>query len=862
MTVNQQHTPMMQQYLRLKSDHPDILLFYRMGDFYELFFDDARKAAKLLDITLTARGQSAGQPIPMCGVPYHAAEQYLARLTRAGESIAICEQVGDPATSKGPVERKVVRVITPGTLTDESLLDEKKDNLLLAIATANDGYGIAWLELASGRFHARHLPDAMNLGAEIQRLQPAEVLTAESAAEQFKQLLPETVSLQRIPDWYMDTKTATESLQQQFNVQSLAAFDIEQNIPALQAAGAVIQYARDTQGDALLHIHNLKTEQHGCHVIIDAASRRNLELDINLSGGRQHTLLSVLDTCSTSMGSRLLRRWLSSPERDVSILQARHQSIEAMLDSVDLEQLGEILKRIGDVERILPRIALRSARPRDISYLRQALMQLPALQDALTKLDSPLTDKLLSDVGVYPQLTEYLEQAIVDEPPVLLRDGGVIKRGFNTDLDELQTLKENAGQYLLELEARERERSGISGLKVKYNRVHGYYIEISRLHSEQVPDDYTRRQTLKNAERFITPELKKFEERALSAKERALALEKQLYADLLERIIEDLQALQRSAEAIATIDVLTANTVNAKRFSLVAPAYMSSPGISIQGGRHLVVEQNSAKPFVANDCELDEQTRMLIITGPNMGGKSTYMRQTALIALLAYTGSWVPADKVEIGPIDRIFTRIGASDDLASGRSTFMVEMTETATILRNATSESLVILDEIGRGTSTFDGLSLAWACAEELAGKIRAFTLFATHYFELTSLSDELDTVNNVHLTAVESRDSITFLYQVQNGPANQSYGLQVASLAGVPQPVIAMAKSKLRQLETELVKQHHGHQLSIFDSVADTETQEDDNKSAMLEDELSALDPDRMTAREALDIIYRWKEALESD
>lgn len=459
-------------------------------------------------------------------------------------------------------------------------------------------------------------------------------------------------------------------------------------------------------------------------------------------------------------------------------------------------------------------------------------------------------------------MTEYLELAIVDEPPVLLRDGGVIKRGFNADLDELQTLKENAGQYLLDLEARERERSGISGLKVKYNRVHGYYIEISRLHSEQVPDDYTRRQTLKNAERFITPELKKFEERALSAKERALSLEKQLYADLLERIIEDLLVLQSSAEAIATIDVLTANTINAKQFGLVAPAYMSSPGISIQGGRHLVVEQNSTKPFVANDCELDEQTRMLIITGPNMGGKSTYMRQTALIALLAYTGSWVPADKVEIGPIDRIFTRIGASDDLASGRSTFMVEMTETATILRNATSQSLVILDEIGRGTSTFDGLSLAWACAEELAGKIRAFTLFATHYFELTSLSDELDTVKNVHLTAVESRDSITFLYQVQNGPANQSYGLQVASLAGVPQPVIAMAKSKLRQLETELVKQHHGHQLSIFDSVADTVLQQDDNKSAMLEDELSALDPDRMTAREALDIIYRWKEALESD
>jgi DNA mismatch repair protein MutS len=525
MAVKQQHTPMMQQFLRIKGEHPDTLLFYRMGDFYEMFFDDARKAAKLLDITLTARGQSAGEPIPMCGIPYHAAEQYLARLTRAGESIAICEQVGDPATSKGPVERKVVRVITPGTLTDESLLDEKKENLLLAISAANDGYGIAWLELSSGRFNARHLPDAMNLAAEIQRLQPAEVLTGESASHQIKELLPTKVNLQDIPDWYLNTKTATESLQKQFNVQSLTAFDIEDLPAALQAAGAVIQYARDTQGDALPHINNLKTEQHGCHVIIDAASRRNLELDINLNGGREHTLLSVLDTCSTSMGSRLLRRWLSSPERDISILQNRHQSIDAMMNTIDIERLNEILRSIGDVERILPRIALRSARPRDLSYLRQALAQLPALHECLVELDSPLTDKLLSDIGHYPELTDTLLQAIVDEPPTLLRDGGVIKRGFNADLDELQTLKDNAGEYLLELEARERERSGISGLKVKYNRVHGYYIEISRLHSEQVPEDYTRRQTLKNAERFITPELKEFEGRALSAKERALALE-------------------------------------------------------------------------------------------------------------------------------------------------------------------------------------------------------------------------------------------------------------------------------------------------------------------------------------------------
>ncbi len=847
------HTPMMQQFLRIKAEHPDVLLFYRMGDFYEMFFDDAKKASQLLDITLTARGQSAGEPIPMCGIPYHAAEQYLARLTRAGESIAICEQIGDPSTSKGPVERKVVRVITPGTLTDESLLDDRQENLLMAISTAGNEYGIAWLELSSGRFNTRLIPDSMNLCAEIQRLQPAEILCGESIADSLKAIFPERINLHTLPDWQFDTETAAGSLKTHFNVQSLAAFDIEQDPALLQAAGAVIQYARDTQGSTLPHINELKTEQHGCHIIIDAASRRNLELDINLNGGKEHTLLSVLDTCSTSMGSRLLRRWLSSPERNISLLQQRHQAIDVIMNSADTDQLRNVLKHIGDIERILPRVALKSARPRDLSTLRQTLVQLPEIHKALAGLDCEFIETLLQEIGHYPELTGYLQQAIVDEPPVLLRDGGVIKRGFNANLDELQTLKENTGQFLLDLEARERERSGINGLKVKYNRVHGYYIEISRLHSDQVPEDYARRQTLKNVERFITPELKVFEEKALSAKERALALEKQLYADLLERINQDLSELQKTAQAIASIDVIISSSINAKRYNLVAPVYLSEPGIHIKGGRHLVVEQSDPKPFVANDCKLSDKTRMLIITGPNMGGKSTYMRQTALIALLAYTGSYLPADKVEIGPIDRIFTRIGASDDLASGRSTFMVEMTETANILRNSTAESLVILDEIGRGTSTFDGLSLAWACAEELAGKLRAFTLFATHYFELTQLSDELDSVKNVHLTAVESKDKITFLYEVQKGPASQSYGLQVASLAGVPQTVIAMAKIKLRELETELVKHTDVQQLSIFDTIDSEEKKQAD----ILAEEIGALDPDRMTAREALDFIYRWKE-----
>ena len=868
MTSDVKHTPMMQQYLRIKGEHPDILVFYRMGDFYELFFDDARRAAALLDITLTERGKSAGQPIPMAGIPYHAADQYLARLTRQGESVAICEQIGDPATSKGPVERKVVRIITPGTLTEESLLDEKQENLLMAIHEADGVYGMAWLELSSGRFHAKQVPDDMNLRAEVRRLQPAEILCAESARHDIDATLAGHNACHALPDWQFNPASASDALTQHFRVKSLQAFDMADQPLAQICAGVVIQYAHDTQGDNLQHVNGLLCERYGDHVIVDAASRRNLEIDMNLQGSREHTLLAALDTCTTAMGSRLLRRWLSSPLRDTLVLRERHGAIEAVLNGIDPDLPRSVLRYIGDMERILPRIALKTARPRDLASLRNALLQLPALADALASAGSPLIERLLTETAEYPQLAELLESAIKEDPPALIRDGGVIRRGYNSDLDELLAIKENAGDYLLELEARERERTGVSSLKVKYNRVHGYYIEISRAQAAQVPDDYTRRQTLKNAERFITPELKSFEERALSARERVLALEKQLYSDLLERITEDLPALQVTAAAISQLDVLLAHAVNARQYRLVAPVYQDKPGIQIKGGRHLVVEQTTAEPFVPNDCVLDDDNRMLIITGPNMGGKSTYMRQTALIALLAYTGSWVPADDVTIGPLDRVFTRIGASDDLASGRSTFMVEMTETATILRNATPESLVILDEIGRGTSTFDGLSLAWACAEELAGCLRAFTLFATHYFELTSLADELPAARNIHLSAVEHGHGIAFLYEVKEGPANQSYGLQVASLAGIPQLVIAAARRKLSELENDLV--HHNvektftPQLSIFDaeerdSTAGAGTDQDKSADGEIAAELDSISLDELSAKEALDLLYRWKKRL---
>ena len=851
MTDLSKHTPMMQQYLKIKGEHPNEMVFYRMGDFYELFYDDAKKAAELLDITLTARGQSGGNPIPMAGVPFHSAEGYIARMVRAGQSIAICEQIGDPATSKGPVERKVVRIVTPGTLSDEAFLEDRRDNLLAAIYHHKEQFGFASLDISSGRFAVSELESLEALQGELQRLRPAEILISEDFP--YTEILEGFTGVRRQGPWLFESDTALRVITQQLQVRDLTGFGCEDLTLAVCAAGCLLQYAKETQRTALPHIRKLTRERREDAVILDAASRRNLEIDTNLMGGQQHTLAWVMDRTATAMGARELRRWLNRPLRDVERVRQRQQAVSALLDGFHYEPVHDLLKRVGDIERILARVALRSARPRDLARLRDAFHALPELQEALKPVNSHHVVKLATVIGEYPELADLLERAIIDNPPVVIRDGGVIAEGFDEELDELRNISENAGQYLLDVETRERERTGISTLKVGYNRVHGYYIEISRAQSDQAPVDYIRRQTLKNAERFITPELKEFEDKALSAKSRALAREKGLYDDVLETVAEQLAPLQDAAQALAELDVLSNFAERATSLRFTAPEFTDQPGFDVEEGRHPVVEQLLDEPFVPNNLLMDTRRRMLVITGPNMGGKSTYMRQAALIALLAYTGSFVPANRAVLGPVDRIFTRMGSSDDIAGGRSTFMVEMTETANILHNATEHSLVLMDEVGRGTSTFDGLSLAWATAEHLAKNIRCYTLFATHYFELTGMADTDPGVVNVHLNATEHNERIVFLHNVQPGPASQSYGLQVAQLAGVPRPVIERAREHLAQLEQQSLEQtnrpagaqHQPFQSDLFASAAHP-----------LVEHLQGLDVDDLTPRQALDLLYSMK------
>ena len=846
------HTPMMQQYWKLKNQHPDQLMFYRMGDFYEIFYEDAKKAAKLLDITLTARGQSAGQSIPMCGIPFHAAEGYLAKLVKLGESVVICEQVGDPATSKGPVERQVVRIITPGTVTDEALLDERRDNLIAALLGDERLFGLAVLDIASGHFTVQELQGWENLLAELERINPVELLIPDD----WPQGLPaeKRRGARRRAPWEFEKDTARKSLCQQFGTQDLKGFGCEGLTLAVCAAGCLLGYAKETQRTALPHLRSLRHERLDDTVILDGATRRNLELDINLAGGRDNTLQSVIDRCQTAMGSRLLTRWLNRPLRDLKVLQARQSSIRCLLNLYRFEGLQPQLKEIGDIERILARIGLRNARPRDLARLRDALGALPELQNHMADLEAPHLAQLATIAGTYPELADLLAKAIIDNPPAVIRDGGVLKAGYDPELDELLSLSENAGQFLIDLEAREKARTGLANLKVGYNRVHGYFIELPTKQAEQAPGDYIRRQTLKGAERFITPELKAFEDKALSAKSRALAREKMLYDALLETLIGHLAPLQDTAAALAELDVLSNLAERALNLDLNCPVFIDEPGMRINQGRHPVVEQVLTTPFVANDLSLDQQTRMLIITGPNMGGKSTYMRQTALIVLLAHIGSFVPAAGCELSLVDRIFTRIGSSDDLAGGRSTFMVEMSETANILHNATDSSLVLMDEVGRGTSTFDGLSLAWAAAERLA-QLKAFTLFATHYFELTVLPDSEPVVANVHLNATEHNERIVFLHHVLPGPASQSYGLAVAQLAGVPTPVIQRAREHLSRLETSSLPKESPapsagkpavpHQSDLFASLPHP-----------VIDELLRTDVDNLTPRQALELLYTLK------
>jgi DNA mismatch repair protein MutS len=844
------HTPMMRQYLAIKAEHPDMLVFYRMGDFYELFYDDAKRAAALLDITLTSRGKSGGNPIPMAGVPYHAVEAYLAKLVRKGESVAICEQIGDPATSKGPVERRVTRIVTPGTLTDEALLAENRDNLVASVFVDATAVGIAWLDLAGGRFRMTEVTDGEAVAAELERLRPAELIVDEDQANADR--FGDRVRVTRRPPWHFELDSARRLLCAQFGTRDLAGFGCDPFPRGVAAAGALLQYVADTQKAAVPHLQSITVERHEDAVIMDGPTRRNLELERSLGGHDEHTLAGVMDHCQSPMGSRLLRRWIQRPLRDAETLKGRYQAVEAIVAAAATDPLQSLLRGIGDTERILSRIALRSARPRDLRQLREALSRLPDLRSCLTGIESPYLDELGESMGEHRREHELLARAIIDSPPMLIRDGGVIAEAYDTELDDLRAIAENADRFLLDLEAREKERTGIPTLKLGYNRVHGYYIEISKGQADKAPVDYTRRQTLKGAERYITPELKDFEDRVLSARERALSREKHLYEALLDKLLDVLAGLQRTAGAVAELDVLACFAERAASLRLTKPEISDEPCIEIEGGRHIVVEQVIETPFVANDLSLNADQRLIVITGPNMGGKSTYMRQTALIAILAHIGSFVPADRLRIGPLDRIFTRIGASDDLAGGRSTFMVEMTETATILNNATSESLVLMDEIGRGTSTFDGLSLAWAAAHFMGETAGAFTLFATHYFELTALADELPACRNVHLDATEHDGQLVFLHAVKPGPANQSYGLQVASLAGVPADVIRRARAYLGTLESQQALHANDPQAQL-----PLGPSPDDAPDALRE-ALDNLDPDTMTPREALDALYKLKDA----
>ncbi len=852
-----EHTPLMKQFFAAKAEHPDVLLFFRMGDFYELFYDDARKAARLLDITLTQRGSSAGQPIPMAGVPHHSAEGYLARLVALGESVAICEQIGDPALAKGIVERKVVRIVTPGTVTDEALLNERRDTLLLAIARGKTGYGLAWADLAGGRFLVNEVATEDALEAELARLEPAETLVADE--DGWPAFVDTRLGMRRRPPWLFAADSGRRQLLRFFNLHDLTGFGLEDKPLSVAAAAALLGYVEETQKQRLPHLTSIAVESGDGAIAMNAATRRHLELDTRVDGDSKHTLLGVLDNTITPMGGRLLRRWLHRPLRDQGVLRERHHAVATLLESRAGDDLRDELRAIGDLERILARIALRSARPRDLSTLRDGLAMLPALRARLSHLDSPLLAALAAALGEHDEEAHLLRSAITPQPPVLARDGGVFAEGYDHELDELRRLSTNADQFLVDLEVREREASGIPTLKVGYNRVHGYYIEISKAQAEKAPTHYTRRQTLANAERYITEELKQFEDKVLSARERSLARERLLYEGILDALNARLEPLKRCASALAELDVLACFAERAQVLDWSQPQLTAEPGLRIERGRHPVVEAVRKDPFEPNDLVLGDteafgRRRMLVITGPNMGGKSTYMRQNALIVLLAHIGSFVPAARAEIGPIDRILTRIGAGDDLARGQSTFMVEMSETSYILHHATDQSLVLMDEIGRGTSTYDGLALAEACARHLAQANRAFTLFATHYFELTALAEPGSGIANVHLDAVAHGDQLVFMHAVKEGPADRSFGLQVAALAGLPKAVVKQARGRLAELE----RQNRDAPAPTMSAPALDQPQQFGlfaaNSAAL--DALASIDPDDLTPKQALEALYRLK------
>ena len=842
------HTPMMQQYLGIKRDYPETLLFYRMGDFYELFYDDADRASKLLDLTLTARGASKGEPIPMAGVPAHAADNYLARLLKLGESVAICEQIGDPALAKGPVERKVTRVLTPGTITDDALLEERSENLIAAIAADKRSYALAYLEISSARFRVLIFDSEPDLHFHLDRLEPSELLVSDTSSLEFRS----PTTLRQLPDWQFDVGINEENLGQHFKVDSLAAFGVDKQPAAISACGALLGFCREMQGNPLAFIEELLVESPQDLVHIDAATQRNLELTSALSGEQDHTLIGLVDTTRTTMGARLLRRWVIEPSRDQQVLGERHQAVAELTGLLEFDELRHCLHEINDIERIAARVALKTAKPRDLSRLRDSLNCIPRVKSTLDRLAGPAFERLNENIDALPALAQKLTSSIVENPPQLIRDGGVIAAGLDAALDELRAASEHADNFLLELEQREKERTGVANLKIGYNRVHGYYLDIPRSFDGELPSEYQRRQTLKSNERYITPELKQFESRILSASHKALQREKQLYEELLSAMATDVAQLHRTARGLAELDVLATFAERATALRWTQPRFTSEPMLEITGGRHPLVEKFVDLPFVPNDLILNGERRLLLITGPNMGGKSTYMRQNALIVLLAHIGSFVPADSAVLGPVDAIYTRIGAGDNLAGGQSTFMVEMAEVAQILRRATSSSFVIVDEIGRGTSTYDGLALAGASAERLAASNQSFTLFATHYFELTALSEQFASIANVRLDAVEHKDDVVFLHSVREGPANRSFGIAVARRAGVPEEVVARARHILGTLEDSqfMAAPADEAQLSLF------------REEHPVIQALEMIDPNSLSPRDALETLYSLRSLLDSE
>ncbi|UAJ65945.1 DNA mismatch repair protein MutS [Candidatus Schneideria nysicola] len=843
-------TPSMQQYIQLKKKYSDMLLFYRMGDFYELFYEDAKKISNLINITLTKRGIYDGKPIPMAGIPYHALDNYLAKLVALGESIAICEQIGDSKKAGSLIERRVVRIVTPGTLSDEALMDEKQDNLLAAIWYEKEKFGYATLDVSSGRFIISEIDNQDNMVAELQRTNPAEILYPETIRK--FTFLENYRNIRYRPIWEFDLSTAYKQLNRQFNTNNLHGFGVEKAKIALCAAGCLLQYVKDTQCVSLPHISSISLENKKNIIVMNATTQKNLELTKNLQGGIQNTLLDILDRTITPMGSRMLKRWIHTPIRNRCMLIHRQRSIVILQET--FIKIRKILTKIQDLERISSRIALKSARPRDFTRMRYALKQFPLIQELFKNYSETHLKNIVYHIGYFESLYQLLERAIVEFPPAVLREGGVIASGYNNELDKWRTISRDCTSYLHDLEEKERKNTGIDTLKITYNRVHGYYIQIHRSHNHLIPNYYIRKQTLKNFERYTIPELKEYEKNVLLAQDKIISLEKELYNGLFDFFIPYLGALQRSARSLAELDVLSNLAERAISLNYVCPNISKETGIKIVAGRHPVIEQKiKNQTFIPNSLNLSQKERMLMITGPNMGGKSTYMRQNALIVLLSYIGSFVPANEAIIGPIDQIFTRIGASDDLSSGRSTFMVEMTETANILNNATKDSLILMDEIGRGTSTHDGLSLAWSCAEELIQR-QSMTLFSTHYFELTQLQNKHPLIKNVHLNALEHNQSLIFMYNVKDGAIDNSYGLAVAALAGVPANVIERARKKSYELakknalyEENRSSQHHYHlfyQKSMEKSIINL---------------IDRLDLDNFTPHKALNWLYFLKKRI---